>query len=63
MEEKKKDDWRTGRPITKSRSKRLDMRISEDEINLLNECTELTGLNRSDTIITALELLKKTLST
>lgn len=63
MEEKKRDDWRTGRPITKSRSKGLHMRVSDQELILLDECSQLTGQNKSDTIITALELLKKTLTT
>lgn len=63
MEEKKQDDWRTGRPNLHHRDKKIGFRISDSELELLAECAALTGTTRAQTIITALELLKKTLST
>lgn len=50
-----------GRPIMNNRKCSLHLRISEQELNLISECAELSGLNRTDTIIQGIKLLKNTL--
>lgn len=54
---------RTGRPPKgeTSRTKNLNIRVSESESALIEECAERLKATRTDTIIRGVELLKKEL--
>lgn len=51
-----------GRPVTKLRNRSLHLRISDTELQLIAECSELSGLSRTDAIIKGLNLLKEQLN-
>ncbi len=51
-----------GRPATKLRNCSLHLRISDTELQLISECSELSGLSRTDAIIKGLNLLKEQLN-
>lgn len=51
-----------GRPTTNPRKCSLHLRVSETELQLISECSELSGLSRTDAIIKGLNLLKEQLS-
>lgn len=59
MEEKKK----MGRPIkgTSLRDKKLTLRLSSEELELLAYCSEKTGLTRTDIIVKSVEKFKEKL--
>ena len=48
-----------GRPDTKSRSQRLGLRLSEEEMLLLENCAKKNNCSRVDAIVKGLELLSK----
>lgn len=49
---------RTGRPTNNPRRINLNIRISEDESMLIQECADNLGLTRTDTIIKGVKLVK-----
>lgn len=55
MEEKKK----MGRPTDNPRSKRLSLRIAEDEMKEIEYCSDKLGITKIETVLKAIELLKK----
>ena len=54
---------RTGRPIkgTGKRDKKFQIRISADELKLLDECSERLNISRTDTINKGVLLVKQEL--
>lgn len=48
-----------GRPTTNPRNKRLSLRLSEKELEMLNTCAEKTGKNKIDIIIEGIENIYK----
>ena len=54
---------RTGRPIkgTSKRDKSLQLRMSADELNLLDECAELLNVTRTDVVNKGIRLVKSEL--
>lgn len=50
---------KTGRPITKNRTKSLHLRIAEEELELINELAEKEKCTRMDIIIKAINEYKK----
>lgn len=57
MEEKKK----MGRPTTNPRTNRIQIRIADNELNTLNECSEKLKITRTDVIVKGIELVKKSI--
>ncbi len=51
-----------GRPTKNPKTHRLEIRLSETENQLLKDCTDITGLTRTDVIIKGLNLLKEQLN-
>ncbi len=51
---------RTGRPIkgTSKRDKSLQLRMSEEELSLLEECAERLNLSRTDVVNRGIKLVK-----
>ena len=51
---------RTGRPIAGESKKdlRLQLRLSREEMDLIDECSERTGENRRETVMHGVQLLK-----
>lgn len=54
---------RTGRPIkgTSKRDKSLQLRMSEEELNVLDECAKRLNLSRTDVVNKGIGLVKKEL--
>lgn len=54
---------RTGRPIkgTSKRDKSLQLRMSQDELNLLDECAKRLNLSRTDVVNQGIQLVKQEL--
>lgn len=54
---------RTGRPVkgTSKRDKSLQLRMSQDELDLLDECSKLLGESRTDVVNRGIKLVKKEL--
>lgn len=52
-----------GRPIkgNSKRDKRIEFRVSADELNLINETAKKNGKSRADTVIQAVEELSNKL--
>lgn len=51
---------RTGRPPKENpRSVNLNIRISKDEAELIQECADTLEITRTDTIIKGVEMVKK----
>ncbi len=49
---------KNGRPISKNpKNKTFNMRITQDEYDLLEECAELLDMNKSDVILKAVKRL------
>lgn len=57
---KKTNNPNYGRPKT-HRSERFELRLSKTEAQLLEECSAITGLRRTDVVVKALAMLHKTL--
>ena len=51
---------KTGRPIkgTSKRDKSLQLRMSEEELSLLEECAERLNLSRTDVVNKGIKLVK-----
>ena len=49
-----------GRPITKARFKRLSLKLSEEEMQLLDDLAKKNNCSRVDAIVKGLWLLSKT---
>lgn len=58
MEKEKK---KMGRPTDNPRNERLTLRLSKSELEILNECSELTGKSRTDIIIKGIKEVYSTL--
>lgn len=58
MEKEKK---KMGRPVINNRNKSLQLRMSEDELNTLKECSEKLKISRTDVIAKGINLIKKEL--
>ena len=54
MEVKKK---KMGRPTTNPKTKRLEIRLSESENNLLEECVRRTGRDRTAVIVKGIAMV------
>ncbi len=54
MEKEKK---KMGRPTDNLKNKRLEIRISEKDLNVLNECSDILGKSRANVIV---DSVKKT---
>lgn len=54
MEVKKK---KMGRPTTNPKTKRLEIRLSESESNLLDECVRRTGKDRTAVIVKGIAMV------
>lgn len=54
MEVKKK---KMGRPTTNPKTKRLEIRLSESENNLLDECVRRTGKDRTAVIVKGIAMV------
>ncbi len=54
---------RTGRPIkgTSKRDKSLQLRMSEDELELLDECAKILNETRTDVVNRGIKLVKNEL--
>lgn len=54
---------RTGRPIkgTSKRDKSLQLRMSEEELNLLDECAKRLNATRTDVVNQGIKLVKSEL--
>lgn len=54
---------KTGRPIkgASKRDKSLQLRMSEDELSLLDECAKRLGVTRTDVVNKGIILVKKEL--
>lgn len=54
---------RTGRPVkgTSKRDKSLQLRMSQDELNLLDECSKILGESRTDVVNRGIRLVKEEL--
>lgn len=54
---------RTGRPIKGStkRDKRLQLRMSDEELQLLDECSKKLNVSRTDVVNKGIKLVKKEL--
>lgn len=54
---------RTGRPIkgTSKRDKSLQLRMSQEELNLLDECAKRLKESRTDVVNRGIQLVKKEL--
>ena len=50
---------RTGRPTDNPRKIRLEIRLNEDENQLLKECTEKLNLTKTDVLMRGLEEVYK----
>lgn len=52
---------RTGRPILheQARDKRLNLRLSEEELKLLDDLSGVLGKSRTDVIVEGLRMLKE----
>lgn len=50
-----------GRPTTNPKTKRLEIRLSESENNLLEECVRRTGRDRTAVIIKGITMVYKEL--
>lgn len=48
MEKEKK---KMGRPITKFRDKRMQLKLSEEELEIIKECSEILKKSRVDVIV------------
>lgn len=51
---------KTGRPPKQGspRNKDINIRLTEQELKDINECAEIMGISRTDTIMKGIELLK-----
>lgn len=58
MEKEKK---KMGRPTNNPRNERLTLRLSKSELEILNECSELTGESRTEIIIKGIKKVYSTL--
>lgn len=56
MEKKK-----MGRPTDNPRTKGIQIRLAEDELNLLNDCSKKLKTTRTDIIVKGIQLVKKEL--
>jgi len=54
---------KTGRPISGESKKdlRLQLRLNREEMELINECSEKLGKNRTETVMEGVRMLKKEL--
>lgn len=55
----KKECKKMGRPTDNPRDKRIGLRLSEKELDLLQHLADTTGQTRVDTIVSALEMMSK----
>ena len=55
---------RTGRPpkVEGARRCKINLRISEDELQKIQDCADRIGGSRTDAIVQAIELLRRELS-
>lgn len=58
---KRTDNPNFGRPKTVNRTVRLELRLSEQENALLNECTKLASCTKTDILIKGINLVHKEL--
>lgn len=58
MEKEKK---KMGRPTVNPRTNRIQIRIANDELNILNECSEKMKITRTDVIVKGIQMVKKEL--
>lgn len=58
---KKTNNPKMGRPKTVNRNNRLELRLSDSENELLNECTSILGETKTDVIVRGVELVYKEL--
>lgn len=54
---------RTGRPIQGQTKKdlRLQLRLNQEEMSMLDECVERTGSNRTDIVMKGVRMVKREL--
>lgn len=54
---------RTGRPVkgTSKRDKSLQLRMSQEELDLLDECSKILGESRTDVVNRGIKLVKEKL--
>lgn len=49
---------RTGRPTTNKKTERLEIRLAPDELELIEECSEILGISKTDIINKGVKLVK-----
>lgn len=52
---------RTGRPTTNKKTKRLEIRLTNDELNILEECATKLKVSKTEVINRGVWLLKSSL--
>lgn len=58
MEKEKK---KMGRPTVNPRTNRIQIRIADDELNILNDCSKKLKTTRTNIIVKGIKLVKKEL--
>lgn len=56
---KKEEKKKMGRPTTNPRNKQITLRLSDDELNTLNECSEKLSINRVEVVVKGIQLVKE----
>ncbi len=49
---------RTGRPTTNKKTKRLEIRLSPDELELIEECSKILNISKTEVINKGVKLVK-----
>ncbi len=50
---------RTGRPTVNKKTKRLEIRLTPDELDLLEECSKVLNVSKTDVINEGVRMVKK----
>lgn len=50
---------RTGRPTVNKKTKRLEIRLTPDELDMLEECSKVLNVSKTDVINKGVRLVKK----
>ena len=50
---------RTGRPTNNPKTERLEIRLTQEQLNALNQCTQNLGVSKTEVLLLGLGLVKE----
>ncbi len=58
---KKSNNPNMGRPTQNPRNKRVDIRLADGDVTMLDECVRMTGMSKTDVIVKGISMFYQTM--